>query len=169
MISRLELKAKSFATKCHEGQFRKDGITPYISHPATVVGLLKRMGVSNENILAAAWLHDVVEDCGVKIEKLNKEFNPEVSRIVSQLTRDCSQEEYLNRIKNADYSVKVIKIADVVHNCSNLHYPEVPSWTLKNKIEECEKVYFDLSKEISQKFHQMLKHYFALCELVAVR
>ncbi len=166
MISPLELKAKSFAEKYHASQFRKDGITPYITHPATVVGLLKRMGINDENILAAAWLHDVIEDCGVSIEKLNKEFNPEVSRIVSQLTRDCSREKYLERIKNADYSVKIIKIADVVHNCSNLHYPEIPSWTLQNKIEECEKVYFNLAKGVSQKFHLMLKHYFALCELI---
>lgn len=159
-------RAKLFATKCHEGQFRKDGVTPYITHPATVVGFLKRIGINDEDTLAAAWLHDVIEDCHITQEHLSKEFNDKISHIVSQLTRDCSREKYLEKIKNADYSVKIIKLADVVHNCSNLHYPEIPAGTLQNKIQECEKVYFDLSKEISPKFYIMLRHYFALCQYV---
>ena len=44
-------KAEEFATKCHEGQFRKDGKTPYINHPRAVVYLLKRVGITDETIL----------------------------------------------------------------------------------------------------------------------
>ena len=55
-------RAAEFARKAHEGGFRRDKKTPYIVHPADVVARLKSWGITDEDILSAAWLHDTVED-----------------------------------------------------------------------------------------------------------
>lgn len=148
-------KAKKFAILAHKEQLRKDGKTPYIEHPKAVVNLLKRIGLTNENILASAWLHDVIEDCGISKETLKKEFNSEVSRIVSALTRDTTRKRYLERIKNSDYSVQIIKLADTINNCSNLN-SKLPEITIKRKISECRNFYLGLAKRISPEFYSIL-------------
>jgi len=54
--------AKTAATRAHRGQFRKDGRTPYITHPERVAKRVKFFG-GNHIAIIAAWLHDVMEDC----------------------------------------------------------------------------------------------------------
>ena len=63
--------AKEFATKIHEGQFRADGVTPFISHPARVAELVERNG-GDERAVCVAWLHDVFEE---GIPRIEKEWN----------------------------------------------------------------------------------------------
>lgn len=60
--------AKEFATKIHEGQFRADGVTPFINHPARVAELVERNG-GDERAVCVAWLHDVFEEGILRIEK----------------------------------------------------------------------------------------------------
>lgn len=118
-------KAEEFATKCHEGQFRKDGKTPYINHPRAVVYLLKRVGITDETILASAWLHDVMEDCDVDYDTLEEEFGLDIADIVSQLTFDSDDKDpynfqkdlYLARLAASDdIELILIKCADRIHN-----------------------------------------------------
>ena len=153
----MEQKAKEFSKKCHEGQFRKDGKTPYFEHPKAVVDILKNIGVEDEEILSAAWLHDVIEDCGITKKQLEREFNPNVARIVQALTRDCSGGEYNKKIIESDYSVKIIKIADVVHNILTLH--NVSGKSMRKKIEQCLETYFKMAEEISPELHYKLRKY----------
>ena len=54
--------AQKYATKYHQGQFRKNGVTPYIVHPHAVVKYLEKFGIKDEVTLSIAWLHDIVED-----------------------------------------------------------------------------------------------------------
>ena len=89
----LEQKALAFAREKHDGQLRKDNVTPYITHPIAVVKLLRDIGISDSDIIASGYLHDVVEDCAVSIETIDREFNSEVARIVGVLTRT----EYVSR------------------------------------------------------------------------
>lgn len=63
--------AKEFATKIHEGQFRADGVTPFISHPARVAELVERNG-GDECAVCVAWLHDVFEE---GIPRIEQEWN----------------------------------------------------------------------------------------------
>ena len=63
------------AKQHHEGQFRKDGKTPYISHPQEVKEELERIGVRDRIILAAALLHDVLEDCATNSVSLFLELH----------------------------------------------------------------------------------------------
>lgn len=60
--------AKEFATKIHEGQFRADGVTPFISHPARVAELVERYG-GDERAVCVAWLHDVFEEGILRVEQ----------------------------------------------------------------------------------------------------
>lgn len=60
--------AKEFATKIHEGQFRADGVTPFINHPARVAELVERYG-GDERAVCVAWLHDVFEEGIPRIEQ----------------------------------------------------------------------------------------------------
>lgn len=81
------LKAVEFAVVKHNGQFRKgSGAEPYVVHPIGVAKLLAMYGLDNEAIIAAALLHDVMEDCGVTYEELTKEFGQAVANAVRELT-----------------------------------------------------------------------------------
>ena len=72
-------KARMFATVAHGGQMRKDGKTPYIAHPERVVKILQKSGIEDEEILASAYLHDVLEDTNSKLDG----FSSRVQKIVS--------------------------------------------------------------------------------------
>lgn len=154
MKTKLIQKAKEFARECHKGQVRKDGINPYIKHPEAVVNLLLKVGVRDEKILASAWLHDVVEDCNITLNKIQEEFGLEVAKIVDILTRNCSRDEYKDRLKNSDFSVKIIKLADVIHNCFD--------YISKKRMADIHEIYFDLSKETYIDLYFILKKRVAL-------
>ncbi len=154
----LEKKARDFALKAHKNQYRKDGVTPYFTHIIGVVALLRGIGITDENTLCAAYLHDVIEDCNVTREKIEKEFNSEVARIVSALTRDVSREEYKKRIGKSDYKVQLIKLADTTHNCSTLH-PGLKKKTIRNKIKDCKSFYLPLAKKIAPDLYAMMREY----------
>ena len=75
--------ALQFARECHEGQTRKDG-TPYIVHPLSMACYAIALGLRDDNIIATILLHDVVEDCGVRVEYLP--VNDTVKRAVQYMT-----------------------------------------------------------------------------------
>lgn len=111
-------KAKEFATEAHSGQFRRDGVTPYIKHPKAVA---ERLAGESENLIAAAWLHDVVEDCGVSYDELSYEFNSEVADLVwcvSKLDRETYRER-INYIKVCGEDAVKLKTADILSNLSD--------------------------------------------------
>lgn len=148
-------KALAFATKVHEGQFRKDGKTPYIEHPKRVVKSLDYIGIQDQNVLASGYLHDVIEDCNVEREELEKEFNSEIARIVAALTRNADRESYRKRIRDADVKVQIIKLADVVDNCSDIN-AQVSRRTIRNLLIDCDKLYLSLAQELCPIFHDKL-------------
>ncbi len=110
--------AAGIAEDAHHLQFRRDGATPYITHPAAVVALLA--GESDE-VLATAWLHDVLEDTPIGYHDLRMAGIPrEVREAVVALTKDSKHgeyQEYLERVKRNEIARKV-KIADMRHNLS---------------------------------------------------
>lgn len=131
-MSSLEWSAAFFAFQAHSGQFRKSGLEPYIVHPAEVANILSQV-TSDPNILAAAWLHDVVEDCGVSINKLTELFGPKVSMIVFEVTNPSQiVEEYKlfprkerkeidkAHIAESSAEAKMVKLADIFSNMHSL-------------------------------------------------
>ena len=106
--------AKTIATVAHLGQVDKSG-EPYIDHPAAVAALLTGR---NENIIAAGWLHDVLEDTAVTEETLRSLGCPwEVVNAVKALTRhkDDEGDEYYERV-NQNSIAREVKRADIRHN-----------------------------------------------------
>ena len=70
------IKAAQFARKAHGGQKRKFSNEPYIHHPARVAARAMLLPETTEALVCAAWLHDVVEDCGVSLQTLTEVFGP---------------------------------------------------------------------------------------------
>lgn len=117
--SELVARAKTLATKAHSNQ--KYGDQPYSIHLEAVESVLLEFGVSDENLRAAAWLHDVVEDTAVTLKELEQEFPPEVTKLVQAVTnepgnnrKERSQKTYL-KIKLIPEAI-VLKLADRIAN-----------------------------------------------------
>ncbi len=131
-MSELEKSAAFFAFEKHNGLFRKSGLEPYIVHPAEVANILAQL-TTDPHILAAAWLHDVVEDCGVTTNDLTLKFGPRVSRFVHEVTNPSQvvpEYKLLSRkerkeidkahIAKASTEAKMIKLADIFSNMHSL-------------------------------------------------
>ena len=129
-MSDLIQRAAEFARAAHEsiGQRRKYTDEPYIVHPRAVAGIVASI-TDDEQMIAAAWLHDVVEDTPVTIEEIQAEFGLNVARLVEDLT-DVSQRQDGNRRQRvainrehtarAEPRAKTIKLADVIDNLSDI-------------------------------------------------
>jgi (p)ppGpp synthase/HD superfamily hydrolase len=120
MRTELTDKARDFATEAHRGQFRRNGITPYILHPAHVVSRLAAEGES-ENVIAAAWLHDVLEDTQTtEIFLRSAGFPDRVIKAVVALSKRKGEDydEYLSRVM-LDAIARKVKIADILHNITD--------------------------------------------------
>ena len=138
-------RARVFATAAHAavGQLRKYTFEPYIVHPREVAGIVESVGGTPE-MIAAAWLHDTVEDTGVTIETIREEFGSEVSELVGWLT-DVSRPEQGNRAVRkaidrahtaaAPGAAQTIKLADLISNTRSItaHDPEFAKVYLAEK------------------------------------
>ena len=128
MVSKLE-RAELLARKSHDGQFRRDGRTPYIDHPEQIVAILKNWGIKDEDILSAAWLHDTVEDTKLTCEDIESQIGSIVAGYVWSLTKmkrldkdyQKSEDEYIAKIANGPREIKLIKLADVIANLLDMH------------------------------------------------
>ena len=112
------------AEKAHEGQTRRSG-EPYITHPVAVAEILAELGLGPKTI-AAALLHDTVEDTGFPLETLREEFGEEVAMLVDGVTKldrvkygENAQAETVRKMivaMSKDIRVLVVKLADRLHN-----------------------------------------------------
>ena len=83
-------KAAEFAIRAHEGVMRKGSQIPYISHPMEVAMIIAMM-TDDQELIAAAYLHDVIEDAGVTYEELEQEFGTRVAELVREESEDKSK------------------------------------------------------------------------------
>ncbi len=123
-------RAYAVAERCHEGQLRKSG-DPYITHPLAVATILSELGMTPPT-LAAALLHDTVEDTAYSLEQLRSDFGPEIAMLVDGVTKldkvkygDAAQAETVRKMVVAmarDIRVLVIKLADRLHNARTWRY-----------------------------------------------
>ena len=118
------------AEKMHGSQMRKSG-DPYITHPLAVTTILADIGMT-EPTLAAALLHDTVEDTSYTLDQVRQDFGDEVARLVDGVTKldkvkygDFAQAETIRKMivaMSRDIRVLVIKLADRLHNMRTLRY-----------------------------------------------
>lgn len=116
------------ASAAHAGQVRNgSGGLPYIEHPVAVAARLDSNGYGEE-VLAAALLHDVVEDSGTSVEELGREFGGRVAELVAALSDDATIEDYRQRkdehrarVRQFDGDAFAIYGSDKLTNSSTLH------------------------------------------------
>ena len=115
--------AAGFAARAHRHQTRKDGVTPYFSHAARVaLSLAAEFGVADDGVIAAALLHDTIEDCGVDHDELREQFGDEIADWVSCLSKDARLPEaerervYLAAVVAGPWQVHAVKLADALDN-----------------------------------------------------
>ncbi|GEN78828.1 GTP pyrophosphokinase [Actinotalea fermentans] len=152
-VSLLE-RAYATAEEAHRGQTRKSG-DPYITHPVAVATILADLGMTVPT-LAAALLHDTVEDTDYSLEKLREEFGEEIAGLVDGVTKldrvsygDAAQAETVRKMVVAmsrDIRVLVIKLADRLHNARTWRF--VPQESARRKARETLEIYAPLAHRL---------------------
>ena len=125
--------ALRFATVAHTGQFRKSTQLPYIVHPIEAAAIVSTM-TYDPDMIAAAVLHDVVEDTDATVEEIRFFFNDRIARLVEAESEDKRKDlppqdtwmirkmETLNFLKNeADRDAKILALADKLSNIRAIH------------------------------------------------
>jgi guanosine-3',5'-bis(diphosphate) 3'-pyrophosphohydrolase len=164
-------KAAQFAAQKHKGQTRKgrDG-SPYIDHPNSVARVLAEVGgVDDPEILAAAWLHDTLEDTDTTSEELISAFGKRVCRLVEEVSDDKSllkEERKQLQMEHAPMlseDAVLIKLGDKISNVIEITNTPPIKWSLERRkdyldwaeavINKCPKV----NNALEQHFAEVLK------------
>jgi guanosine-3',5'-bis(diphosphate) 3'-pyrophosphohydrolase len=144
------LRAAAFAAEKHRNQRRKDEeASPYINHPITLAHILVRARVEDPVVLAAALLHDTIEDTKTTHDELEIVFGHEIANIVAE----CSDDKRLDKLERKQaqidhagkisHKAKLVKIADKIANVSDIDGAPPAGWSLERKRE-----YFDWAKKV---------------------
>ena len=141
-------KAEEFARLWHGNidQRRKYTDEPYIVHPEAVVATIIAIG-GDDNMIAAAWLHDVVEDTPVTVAQILEEFGTDVADLVDDLTNVAKPEDgnrAARKALNCEHTAKAsaraktIKLADLIDNVPSIvtHDPEFAKTYVEEKTRQ---------------------------------
>ncbi len=147
-------RAYDTAERWHRGQLRKSG-DPYITHPLAVTTILAELGMT-PTTLAAALLHDTVEDTPYTLAQIEKDFGSEVAMLVDGVTKldkvtygAAAQAETVRKMVVAmskDVRVLVIKLADRLHNARTWKY--VSPESAQRKAKETLEIYAPLAHRL---------------------
>ncbi|UCD74381.1 MAG: HD domain-containing protein [Phycisphaerales bacterium] len=118
--------AAAMAAQWHEHKYRNDDKTPYFAHPARVAMIIAiRFGFTDEKILAAAYLHDVIEDADADYDDVHEHFGRDVADYVAAMSKDTRLIEddrewaYDEQLAAGPWQGRLIKLADVYDNLSD--------------------------------------------------
>jgi guanosine-3',5'-bis(diphosphate) 3'-pyrophosphohydrolase len=149
-------KAQKFAYEKHKNQKRKDGVTPFSEHLEGVVNRLKNLGVANQDVLCAAWLHDIIEHSDTTFDEINEIFGNTISVLVLSLTKDSElakkerESQYIQQLKDSTPEAKMIKFCDISANLKDIANAPI-SKTQKNKqIKKLFRYLRVIKKELSE-------------------
>jgi (p)ppGpp synthase/HD superfamily hydrolase len=148
IMDRLIEAAREFAVEKHGNQKRKYDGAPYIVHLEGVAGILIENGHTEPGLIAAALLHDTVEDTDATIQKITELFGENVAELVYWLTdaeegnRKSRVLQSAWRLSRAPWEAKLIKLADIIDNGSAImeHDPGFGPIFLREKREVLEKM-----------------------------
>ena len=147
----LVLRAAAFAARKHRDQRRKDASgSPYVNHPIALANILcLEAGIEDPITLAAALLHDTIEDTETAEEELRGEFGDEVASTVMELTdvnwlgKIARKRLQISRAARASHRAKLVKIADKIANLRDILSSPPADWALSRQQE-----YFDWAKSV---------------------
>lgn len=114
-------KAAGFAAKAHEGAVRKGSRLPYIVHPMEVAMIVSVM-TDDPEVIAAAYLHDVIEDAGVTYQELEEQFGHRIAELVLEESEDKlktwkeRKQATIDRLETANRDAKMIAFGDKLSN-----------------------------------------------------
>jgi GTP pyrophosphokinase len=150
------IEAGRTALTAHEGQFRRSG-EPYITHPVAVATIVAELGLDAQTV-AAALLHDAVEDTGLTLEAITQTFGEGVAKVVDGVTKldrlqfnskEAQQAATIRKMLVAmadDWRVLLIKLADRLHNMRTLAV--MPEWKQRRTAQETFDVYAPLAHRL---------------------
>lgn len=147
----LVLKAAAFAAERHRRQRRKDlHATPYINHPLALASVLSvEAGVTDPEVLAAALLHDTLEDTETTASELREAFGERVAAIVDEVTDEPDIDDDLRRQRQVDRAgqlslgARLVKLADNIANLRDVAERPPHAWGLTRKRD-----YFDWTARV---------------------
>jgi GTP diphosphokinase / guanosine-3',5'-bis(diphosphate) 3'-diphosphatase len=147
----LILKATAFAALKHRDQRRKDAeASPYINHPIALADVLwQEGGVRNAVVIAAALLHDTIEDTKTTATELRRVFGDKVAGIVVEVTDDKRlpkerrKELQIEHAARISKSAKLVKLADKICNLRDILESPPKDWPIERKRQ-----YFDWAKKV---------------------
>jgi (p)ppGpp synthase/HD superfamily hydrolase len=132
-MTTLWMKAASYAAHKHRHQIRRDGKTPYIAHPFRVAMIVRDLFETNdEEVIAAALLHDTIEDTATDYDDVKEFFGVRVADMVSALTKDMRlpdakrESEYDRQLAEGPWEARLIKLADVYDNITDAPTSNIP-------------------------------------------
>ncbi|MDR6907408.1 GTP pyrophosphokinase [Agromyces sp. 3263] len=147
-------RAYTVAERAHEGQKRKSG-EPYITHPIAVAQILADLGIGSKTV-AAALLHDTVEDTAYTLDQVRADFGDEIAMLVDGVTKldkvkygDSTQAETVRKMivaMSKDIRVLIIKLADRLHNARTWGF--VPAASAARKATETLEIYAPLAHRL---------------------
>ena len=145
------LKAVEFAAHKHTDQRRKDAkASPYINHPIALARILRAEGdVDDPAVIAAALLHDTVEDTETSYRELRGQFGAKVADIVAEVTdtkwlkRGSRKRLQISKASHATEGAKLVKLADKIANLRDIIANPPADWSVARKRE-----YFDWAKQV---------------------
>lgn len=146
----LILQALAFATEKHRGQVRKDAdSTPYIQHPIALASMLWEVGIHDAEVLAAAILHDTIEDTPTTHDDLEALFGQAVADLVAEVTDDKRQRKADRKTSQVEHAkhlsprARLVKLADKACNLRDVAKSPPADWSLQRKRD-----YFDWAKSV---------------------
>ena len=135
------VNAEKFAREKHKHKKRDDGKTPYWKHLEKVVENLRTLGITDESILCAGWLHDTIEDTDTDYDNILK-FGKEVADIVATVTKDTRIIEkdreiaYCKQLKIGSWQSQIVKFADILANLEDLKNSPKSKSEKKKKVQD---------------------------------
>jgi len=149
----LVLHALEFATEKHRGQVRKDAdATPYIQHPIALASLLWEVGVHDAEVLAAAILHDTIEDTPTTHTELEEKFGRAVADLVAEVTDDKREPKAVRKQKQIDHAAhlstgaRLVKLADKICNLRDVANSPPADWPIERRRE-----YFEWARAVVER------------------
>ncbi len=161
------IKALHIAAKQHEGQKRKDNITPFIVHPIEVAWLVSEYS-NNEDIISAALLHDVVEDTlGYSFKQMTSDFGDMVTTIVSTITDPPHNnmtwnelhKKCLEKLKSGNNESVLIFLADKYTSINTKPIDLDRVWYYKEIIEIAKNREFTKNTKLLKEFEKLIQNY----------
>jgi guanosine-3',5'-bis(diphosphate) 3'-pyrophosphohydrolase len=142
MTSKISDLARAFAAEQHRGQLRKGATgNPYFNHVVEVAEMVgNAIRASDDNLVAAALLHDVIEDSEATRGSLAEMFNEDIADLVGELTDEEGLGEEARRQAQIEHAsdlsdrAKIVKIADKISNIEEMHRDPPAGWSIGKRL-----------------------------------